>query len=177
MSIQTIQTVEAGRYWDMAGVDGLQVAKQLFGDPIDRIAPFQSLETQLNGYPCSVLRLCEGNFRIGWTGSTAEFQTILQPLLGYRIWVKQFDWLAALTLGSQICDWDNFDWGRLAVAKPPHRLTGLANHCAAPARIQNQALLIWRHPVLGEPGVELQMAAGHQSQIKTYLESALAIKI
>jgi len=54
---------------------------------------------------------------------------------------------------------------------------GLANHCAAPARIQDQALLIWRHSVLGEPGVELQMAAGHQSQIKTYLESALAIKI
>jgi hypothetical protein len=165
------------RYWDIAGVDGLQVAQQLFGHQVDRIAPFQSLQTQLDGDDCSVLRLCEGNFRIGSAGDPAAFQAILQPLLGAQVWVKQFDWLAVLTLidpdGSAL----DFDWSTIAAAKPPHRLSDLANHCAAPARIDDKALLIWRHPVLGQPAVELQMAARDQGSIKTHLEAVLPIKI
>ena len=167
----------AAQHWDIAGIDGLQVARQLFGASVDRIAPFQSLETQLSGSACSVLRLCEANFRIGWTGDAAEFQAIIQPFLGRQVWVKQFDWLAALKLSAADRDWGELDWGQIAVAKPPHRLTGLANHCAAPARIEGRALLVWRHPLLGWPAVEFQMAAGDQSWLKNYLESVLPIRI
>ncbi len=164
------------RYWDIAGIDGLQVAKQLFGAKIDRIAPFQSLETQLDGADCSVLRLCEANFRIGWTGEPAVFLAIMQPLLSHKIWLKQFNWLAVLRL-RETDGWHDFDWGSIAVAKPPHRLSGLADHCAAPARLNGKALLIWRHSVLGEPAVEFQMATCDQAAIKIQLESALPLKI
>ena len=52
-------------YWDFAGVDGGLVARALFGEAAARLSVWQSLDTDWDGSPCSVLRLCEGNFRIG----------------------------------------------------------------------------------------------------------------
>ena len=42
--------------WDLAGVEGLAVAKQLFGEAATHLAPFQSFETTFEGEPCGVLR-------------------------------------------------------------------------------------------------------------------------
>jgi hypothetical protein len=151
---------------DFAGIDGLQFAQQLFGVQITRLAPFQSQETTLNGHSCSVLRLCEGNFRIGWTG-----EPILAPP-NQRVWVKSFSWLATLILPATL----DLDWASFAIPKPPHRIVGLANHCAAPARIDGVAVLLWKHQ-LEQPVIELHMAQAHQSLIKTRLETALALKI
>ncbi len=158
------------RYWDIAGVDGLAVAQSL--GPVERLAPFQSLETEVAGQPCSVLRLCEGNFRIGWAGESSELETLL-AVQNRRCWIKQFDWLGTLVLPASV----ELDWASLAIPKPPHRLVGLANHCAAPARIDGLALLFWRHPVLGQPVIELQMAQPHQDQIKQRLLAALNLAI
>ena len=54
--------------WDMAGADGLVAARALFGESVDRLAPFQSMETTLEGLPCAVLRLCDRNFRVTYPG-------------------------------------------------------------------------------------------------------------
>ena len=55
--------------WDMAGVDGLEVAQTLFGEKVGHLAPFQSLETVVQDKDCSVLRLCDRNFRIVYPGT------------------------------------------------------------------------------------------------------------
>lgn len=68
--------------WDIAGVDGLQVVKSLAKcDRISCIAPFQSIETTIAGNPCSILRLCEGNFRLAWLGDSSVLEQAIQ---GYR---------------------------------------------------------------------------------------------
>jgi hypothetical protein len=143
--------------WDIGGVDGLQVAQTLFGESVQRLSPFQSLETSLEGLSCSVLRLCEGNFRIACNGADQILEQHLraaQP--GRQVWVKQLPWLSAIALPDAI---GMVHLQNLAVPKPPHRLTGLPLHCATPARIDGISVLIWRHLIAQQPAIELHTAA------------------
>ncbi|GAB4376849.1 MAG: hypothetical protein Kow00121_24740 [Elainellaceae cyanobacterium] len=148
--------------WDIAGIDGLAVAKTLFGESVNHIAPFQSLETHLNGMPCSVLRLCEGNFRV--SGHSAELAQINQLIpINQRVWVKQLDWLSAIVIPEAI---GLSRLTELAIAKPPYRLSSLAVNCAVPARIQGIAVLVWRHSVQEQPAFELHLATADLNQIQ-----------
>lgn len=145
--------------WDIGGIDGLQVAQSLFGESVHRLAPFQSLETTLEGLPCSVLRLCEGNFRVAWNQHEQILKQKLQlAQLDQCVWVKQFPWLSSIALPDAI---GMSYLLNLAIPTPPHRLTGLPLHCAAPARIDGISVLIWRHLIAQQPAIELHIAT-HQ---------------
>lgn len=156
---------------DIAGVDGLQVMKALVGQEVDRIAPFQSLEAEIEGISCSVLRLCEGNFRLSWQGKNRRLLSYLESTAaGQRVWVQQFPWLSAILLPERI-SLDHLI--ELAVAKPPFRLSALALHCAAPARIVGRSILVWRHPIQGREQIELHLAAQQQQAIESLLTPPL----
>lgn len=142
--------------WDFAGIDGLQVARSLFGDKIARIAPFQSLEISLPNCSGAILRLCEGNFRLSLRGDAIFPINAFEEMQSDRlVWVKQFPWLGALalpeSLGLKLLP-------QIAVPKLPHRLVGLPLHCAVPARIDGIAVLIWRHPLDEQPAFEIHTA-------------------
>ena len=136
--------------WDMAGVDALEVAKLIFGEEVGYLAPFQSLETVVQGKACSVLRLCDRNFRIAYSGTLHH---LIAPLTS-RVWLKQYHWLSAVTLPIEQLP----ALLKKATVRAPHRLAGLSGHQAVPARIDNIATLIWRHPVQAKPAVELHVA-------------------
>lgn len=151
--------------WDLAGVDGLQVAKSLFGDQVGYIATFQSIETSLEGCSCSVLRLCEGNFRISWQGNSTILEQAFQRVQGKRAWLKRFDWLGAIALSESV----GLILPQIAVPIPPHRLKGMLLNCAAPARIEGTAVLVWRHLVLGQSAFELHTAVKDLETVKAKL--------
>lgn len=136
--------------WDMAGVDGLEVARSLFGEEVGYLAPFQSLETVVQGKDCSVLRLGDRNFRIVYSGTLHHLITPLPS----RVWLKQYDWLSAVTLPLEQLP----ALLEKATVRAPHRLAGLPGHQAVPARIDDIAALIWQHPVHAKPAVELHVA-------------------
>lgn len=152
--------------WDIAGVDGLQAMKSIVGEAIDRIAPFRSLESQLGGEHCSILRLCENNFRISCCGDNAPIAQVLNTLSTQHVWIKKFNWLGSLILPeaalSQLL--------LIAISKPPHRLENLPLHCAAPARINGISVLIWRHPIAGKPALELHAAQKDLPQLQAKLQ-------
>jgi hypothetical protein len=162
-------TVHSNLLWDVAGVDGLQVMKTLVGQQIDRIAPFQSLETELDHIPCSILRLCEGNFRLRWAGHPDHAKSILNSVATQqRVWVKQFPWLSSIQLS------DAMTVSRLAnvaIAKPPFSLTSLALNCAAPARINSISVLVWRHTIDHIETLELHTAAHHIQHLQVLKSS------
>ncbi|MBE9140805.1 hypothetical protein IQ254_27005 [Nodosilinea sp. LEGE 07088] len=140
----------ASHPWDMAGADGLVAAKTLLGDQVDRLAPFQSLETTLEGLPCAVLRLCDRNFRITYPGP-------LDALVADRslqLWVKQQPWLGAIVLPAASLPLVAAN----ATVRAPHRLRSLPLHCAAPAQLSGLPILVWHHPLGEQPGLELQAA-------------------
>lgn len=136
--------------WDLAGVDGLAVARQLFGEDVSCLAPFQSLETTLQGQDCSVLRLCDRNFRIVYSGA---LQQLVGPLEA-NIWLNQFDWLARLLLPTTMLATVSAQ----ATVRPPHRLVNSPNHQAVPIQLQTIPLLLWQHSWRGEPTLELHAA-------------------
>ena len=150
--------------WDFAGIDGLQMAKSLFGNSIDRIAVFQSIETNLTDCPCSVLRLGETNFRVVCYGNhpylLLHFQ---QSAIGLQVWLRKFDWLGAIVLPDAIDSLLN-----IATPQLPHRLQ-LPNGYAAPARIDGVSVLIWRHSIDGQPVLEIHTAAKDLQFIQTKL--------
>ncbi|MEA5465844.1 hypothetical protein VB741_19115 [Leptothoe sp. PORK10 BA2] len=136
--------------WDLAGVDGLKVAMQLFGNDVGYLAPFQSMETVLQGKDCSVLRLCDRNFRIVYAGDLAQLISQPQP----AIWLTQFDWLGSLCL--PISELPTIM--AQATVRPPHRLDHIPNHQAVPAQFAGMPILIWHHPTQGKPTLELHLA-------------------
>lgn len=143
--------------WDFAGIDGLQLARGLVGSAVERIAPFQSIETTINAETCSLLRLCEGNFRLRIYRNSPEFASYIRSLQsGLRVWAKQCQWMAAIALPESV-GWNRI--AEIAVAKPPHCLKQLSINSAAPARIDGTSVLIWRHSILGQSALELQIAA------------------
>lgn len=149
--------------WDLAGVDGLALMKDWFGDAVERIAPFQSLETVWQGQPCSLLRLCEGNFRLS-AAEAVDWPTIPD---GQRVWLKEFNWLAAVALPEvELVKLQHF-----TLPKPPHRLRGLLPNCAIPARLQGIAVLIWRHQVADMPMMEIHTARADLGKVMVELQT------
>jgi hypothetical protein len=151
---------------DFAGYDGLLAARALFGDQIDRIAPFQSLDCQaVETVHCSVLRLCENNFRVRLSKSDlATFTAAFQQQ--QRVWLKQFDWLSSLILPDDLAS-----LSKLITPKPPHRVVGLQLNCAAPGRINGISVLVWRHTIQGTPAIELHLAPKDIATVKALLPS------
>ena len=135
------------RLWDFAGVDGLSAARALFGEAAARLSVWQSLDTAHG----SLLRLCEGNFRVGLSGGDpgALEAALHEAARGRRLWVRAAQ--AAAFLAEDSLE-------RLlpaAIVKPPHRLAGLPPGRAVPARLDGRAVLLWRHTVGGTPTLEV----------------------
>ncbi|WP_017300004.1 hypothetical protein [Nodosilinea nodulosa] len=136
--------------WDMAGVDGLVAARALFGESVDYLAPFQSMETVLGGEACSVLRLCDRNFRITYPGPLDQILSELK----LQLWVKQLEWMRAVVLPVDCLP----AIAAQATTKAPHRLQPLPLHCAAPAQINPIPALLWHHPIDNWPTLEVHLA-------------------
>lgn len=133
--------------WDMAGRDGRAVAKQLFGDRVDQLAAFQSLEITFEGEPCGVLRLCDRNFRISYPG---PLDKIVQSL-NRNVWIQQFPWLASASVLSQ-------HWALLnheITVRPPHRMTPFPNNRAVPVQINSVSFLLWKRNSLNTRNLEI----------------------
>ena len=165
--VQSLINLDHYYLWDFAGVDGLQFARELVGDRVTRIARFQSLEVSLGGYSGSILRLCEGNFRLGLQGDAAAIAEMLRQHQAQRqVWVKPCDKMRAIALpestGIELLP-------RIMTTKPPHRLQGLQPNCAVPARYQGTAVLVWRHSI----GVELHLALKDVAIVKSRLAEAV----
>lgn len=148
--------------WDMAGVDGLAVARHLFGKDVGYLAPFQSMETRLAGKDCSVLRLCDRNFRISYPGPLCQ---LIEPLQA-NIWLKQFDWLVSMSLPTSFLP----QIISQATVRPPHRLKNSPNHQAVPAQLYGIPLLIWQHSKQGQPILELHLARKNVESLVSSLE-------
>ena len=155
--------------WDLAGVDGLAVARYLFGEGVGYLAPFQSLETTVQGKDCSVLRLCDRNFRIVYPGSLHQLIIPLQA----NIWLKQFDWLVRVFLPTNLLSTISAQ----AVVRPLHCLTNIPNHQAVPAQLQDIPFLIWQHPWKGQPTLELHAAKKDFENLTAKLEKLQAISL
>lgn len=138
--------------WDFAGIDGLQMAKALFGEGIDRLSVFGSIDTHLLNCPCSVLRLCETNFRVAAYDSF-DLQPLQQALIDRQVWLRQFGWLSAIVLPDSL----GARLAQMATPKLPHRLP-LPIGCAAPAQIDGVSVLMWRHLVCEQPALEMHAA-------------------
>ncbi|MGF1516653.1 MAG: hypothetical protein ACFCVB_02450 [Nodosilinea sp.] len=152
-----MKTVPTTQPWDMAGADGLVAARALFGEAVDHLAPFQSLETELEGEACSVLRLCDRNFRLTYPGPLDQ---LIAPL-NLQLWVTQLPWMAAITLPVVSLP----ALAAQATARAPHRLSPLPLHRAVPAHVAKISVLMWHHSIAGQPTLELHLA---NSQIKNF---------
>ena len=160
--------------WDFAGIDGLQLAKRLVGNAVERIAPFQSLETTINCGTCSLLRLCEGNFRLRIYSHAPEFGLYILSLQSdLQVWVKQCQWIAAIALPESV---GLNALAEIAVPKPPYRLKQMSINSAAPARIDGTSVLIWRHFIQGQPVFELHTAAAALETVKLKLTTEPSTK-
>ncbi len=140
----------AAGLWDMAGVDGLAVTIALFGEAVGHLAPFQSLETVLAGKDCSVLRLCDRNFRIAYSG---PLDSLVAPLQA-QVWIREYDWLGVVAIAPHQLP----QLTAQATVRPPHRLQNLPNHQAVPAQLADIAIVIWQHSPQGEPVLDLHLA-------------------
>lgn len=145
------------RLWDIAGVDGLTVAKMLFNETVGYLAPFQSVETVLAGEACSVLRLCERNFRVLYAGSLPQHVTPLN----YNVHVRQYSWLTTVSLPLHKLQ----PLIEQATVRAPHRLTHLPNHQAVPAQLDDSAFLLWRHSPKGKPTIDIHTASARAKKM------------
>ncbi|PSN16829.1 hypothetical protein C7293_01010 [filamentous cyanobacterium CCT1] len=136
--------------WDMAGADGLVAARALFGEAVDHLAPFQSMETTLDGLPCAVLRLCDRNFRVTYPGPFDQ----RVAAFSLNLWVKQLDWLGAIALPAESLP----AIAALATVRAPHRLAPLPLHRAVPVQVAQTAVLIWHHHLGDRAALELHLA-------------------
>ncbi len=146
------------KLWDMAGAEGLDVARLLFGEAVGYLSPFQSVETVLQGQDCAVLRLCDRNFRIRYAGSLHQHVIPLQRC----VWVKQYPWLKSITLPNDQLP----ALIQQATVRAPHRLTALPNHQAVPACLDTIPILIWRHMIEHKPVVELHVSMTNIDSLK-----------
>ena len=157
--------------WDFAGFDGLAFARLLFGEEVAQIAAYQSLETRWRGTSCSLLRLSENNYRVSLHETEeASAGALRAAAAGLQVWVKPSR-LAVLLLGEDALE-------RLLLittVKPPHRLAGLGQNRAVPARISGSAALVWRHPVGGVPAVEIQSASDDMDAISGAICNSISV--
>ena len=151
--------------WDFAGVDGLALASDLAPEIADRLSVFQSQTITIAGETCSLLRLCEKNFRLSASQAVAEkIESHLQPAQNqWCVWVNRCENLGFLALpdalGMTFLQ-DN------ATPKPPHRLQGLSHDRAVPARLNGIAILIWRR----REWVELQVAISQKNDLESIIQ-------
>ena len=147
--------------WDFAGVDGPPVARALFGEAAARLSVWQSLDTDWNGTPCAVLRLCEGNYRVASYGNGGE--ALGREAAGRRVWIKpaRLVTLAARDTVKLLLP--------LASVKPPHRLAGLPIDRAVPARLGDYSVVLWRHTVAGTPILDVQAVPGDGAAVRDIL--------
>lgn len=156
--------------WDFAGVDGLQVARHLFGTKVSQLSPFQSLTTTFEGQPCAVLRLCESNFRVVLAQELA-LDKIISPL-HQRVWVARSPYLSKLMLPVE----PGLTWlSQVATTKPTFTLKPFPHDRAVPARLDGIAILIWHYQWLGQPRLDLQMATTKLSEMQALIERSLPI--
>jgi hypothetical protein len=163
--MQTLFPLQTWQSWDIAGVDGLAQVRDWFGETVERLSPFQSLETHWQGQPCSLLRLCESNFRLSIPANLV-FATLPSQ---QRVWIQQFNWLGAMALPETVLS----PLAQIAIPKPPHRLMGLEPNCALPARLHGTAILIWRHPIAGVPMLEIQTAQADLARVIAQLVAGM----
>jgi len=156
--------------WDFAGIDGLQAAIALFTPAISRIAPFQSLTTNFHHQPCSVLRLCENNFRVALPANLAFNQAIAD--LSLQVWSKPCPaatFVVPTALGLARLP-------QIATTKPTHTLEPFPCDRAVPARINGVAILAWHHSWCGQPILNIQTASANVNTIReAFLSSDIAI--
>lgn len=150
------------KLWDMAGVDSVEVAQLVFGKQIGYLAPFQSVDIVLEGEECSVLRLCDHNFRIRYAGPLDRLIHPLQRCVS----LQQYAWLSTLTIPTHQLS----TLTQRATVRPPHRLEKLPNHQAVPARFKGISLLIWRHLIQEQSAIELHTAKKDLSKLMAQLD-------
>ena len=156
--------------WDITGLDGLQVARALFGQAIGQLAVFLSMETVLNGQACSVLRLCDRNFRIVYPGNINKvaLSKIARPnALPVGVQIQQYAWLKRVVLPIEFLS----PLTERLTVRAPHRVKNLPNHQAAPAQLDDIAILIWQHPIKEKPVVELHVAANRRDNLIAIVSS------
>ncbi|NEQ24110.1 MAG: hypothetical protein F6K28_34295 [Microcoleus sp. SIO2G3] len=147
--------------WELAGVDGLQLVKRLASDVVEKISPLQSLDFIFTGYQYSVLRLGEGNFRLGLYGDLGTYgglnfeEAIASVRIGLQVWAKPCGAMQTMAI-PEATALDLLP--QIAVVKPPHHLEDLPPNCAVSATIHEIPILIWRHRLLSEAVFELHTA-------------------
>ncbi len=147
--------------WDFAGRDGLQAALQVFGPEANRIAPFQSFSTSWQQQPCTVLRLCQQNFRVALP-QEAALNVAIQAL-ELNLWVKPCTTLATIFLPRA----EGLErLPNLATTKPLYPLDPLPLDRAVPARIENYAVLIWHHTWDAQPYLAIQTATAQRDVLQ-----------
>ncbi|MGF1499455.1 MAG: hypothetical protein ACFB8W_21910 [Elainellaceae cyanobacterium] len=149
--------------WDFAGVDGLQAAIALFSSGVTHLAPFQSLTVAFEAQPGSVLRLCEGNFRVALR-EEVDFEGAIASL-GLKVWVKPCrtaNLVMPPTLGLERL-------AQVATTKPLFTLHPFPCDRAVPARINGTAILAWHHFWEGQPRLLIQTAAADAGSIQRAL--------
>ncbi|NJN20278.1 MAG: hypothetical protein HC812_02525 [Leptolyngbya sp. RL_3_1] len=138
--------IHASPPWDLAGGEGLAVAKQLFGEAVNHLAPFQSFETIFEGEPCGVLRLGDRNFRVSYSGPLDA----IVASLSRDVWVQQFPWLSAVPLSPRLLTTANIQ----ITTRPPHRWVNLPHNRAVPVQIDGVSILLWNRDRQGQTHLE-----------------------
>lgn len=146
--------------WDFAGVDGLQAAIALFTPAISHIAPFQSFTTDFNHQPCSVLRLCENNFRVALSAQLAFDQSV--AALNLKVWSKPCS-ASSLVIPT---DLGLTHLAKIATTEPLYTLNPFPCDRAVPARINGIAILAWHYLWVGQLRLEIQTASHHVDAIR-----------
>ncbi|MGB3493407.1 MAG: hypothetical protein WBA57_11805 [Elainellaceae cyanobacterium] len=181
--------------WDFAGIDGQWVARHLFGDIAVQIAPFQSASVVLPERPSpevcgSLLRLCEANYRVELPAAIDLSRIV--GMLKAKVWIKvssltpvkgsagsarsleaQPDAKGRMAMLIVPDEWGCTHIPRLATTKPLYSLHPLPLERAAPARIDDKAVLIWRHQWNGKSCFQIQTAEKDKEAIATILGDRL----
>lgn len=163
LNLMGMGMVKIAQPWDLAGPDGLEVARALVGETVDHLAPFQSMETVLAGESCAVLRMCDRAFRLTYPGPLDQLVTPLQR----QVWLKQLPWMGAVALPAQVLP----HLAARATVRAPHRLEGLPLHRAVPATLGTIPVLLWHHPIGAQPALELHLAHTQIEPFRQWIQS------
>ncbi|MEL6604818.1 MAG: hypothetical protein AAFP20_16525 [Cyanobacteria bacterium J06614_10] len=144
--------------WDFAGIEALTVAQTLFGESVGELAAFQSLETSLEGKDCSVLRLCDRNFRILYLD---DVRPVISSL-NCNVFVRQYTWLASFSIPADRLEALTIN----ATVRAPHRLANLPNHQAVPAQLEDMSMLVWQHSSSKIPTIDIHTAHSYENRLK-----------
>ncbi|MEL6555717.1 MAG: hypothetical protein AAFQ63_19990 [Cyanobacteria bacterium J06621_11] len=145
--------------WDFAGVDGLQAAIALFTPAISHLSPFQSLTTNFHHQPCSILRLCENNFRVALS-ENLDFDDAIAHL-NLKVWHQPYsaaNLVVPTERGLALLP-------KIATTKPLYTLNPFPCDRAVPARINGIAILAWHYLWDNQPRLAIQTASVNSSKV------------